>query len=150
MKNGFLIIGILLAGVVNAAGWHSYYPEPIPPGAGFHPTPYHLHSFYYYRPAPVQYPLFYYLSELRRNHNTVGKSGQIIEFKDVNDILNEKTEQAIRNNKLEKNNLAVEDIPIIDSNKRLDWHASELSDLTAASLIFLARQKRNLNNLLEQ
>ena len=74
----------------------------------------------------------------------------MIEFKDVNDILNEKTEQAIRNNKLEKNNLAVEEIPVIDSNKLLNWHASELSELTASSLIFLARQKRNLKNFLEQ
>lgn len=164
MKPGILIV--LLIGIANAEanGFHPYYPEKIVNQAQYNSRTenfvvddtipvyqqvQHQNGYYYpeqhleYSPYnPPQYPLFYYLPEIR---GVSLQTADVPEFQDINDILDKKSEQAIRKNNLNHETLSSEQYELVNES---NLSGMELSNLTASRLIVSARKKQFLEKLL--
>ena len=111
-------------------------------GYFFHQQPYGNYSF-----RPVQYPLFYYLPEIKEARLRLSDTSSVKEFHDINDILNQKTEQAIRRNESNQEILAATSATM---NNEVNLSSSDLSEITASSLISSARKQQLLETLIPE
>lgn len=166
MKFGILITLMFGIAIAEANGFYPYYPNTFVNQAQFNTRTENLsvvdtlpvyqqvqqqNDYYYpdqvsgyYPDQPPLYPLFYYLPEIR---DVSLQTTDIPEFQDINDILDKKSEQAIR-----QNNLNYEDETLSSMQDELDNESNlsgmELSKLTASRLIVSARKKQFLEKLI--
>jgi len=111
-------------------------------GYFYRQQPYGNYSF-----RPVQYPLFYYLPEIKEARLRLSGTPSVKEFHDINDILNQKTEQAIRRNESNQEILVATPATL---NNEMNLSGSDLSEITAASLIVSARKQQFLETLIPE
>ncbi len=175
MKIGLLLLFVLGSAIAQANGLYPYSPGTFTKQTQFNsltdnPVVFNRYPTYqqtqyqtqYYYPGqsmgsypyrPAQYPLFYYLPEIR---NAGLQAIKLPEFQDINNILDKKSEQAmLRNNQLlghqkpghqKPGNLNHEILSGVQEERGNESSLSgmELSKLTASSLILSARKKQIL------
>ena len=164
MKSGILITLMFGIAIAEANGFYPFSPEifvnqaqlnsrtenlsavdsiamyqPVQPKNGYF-YPEQLSGYNPYNPP--QYPLFYYLPEIR---DVSLQANDVPEFQDINDILDKKSEQAIRQNNLNHEALLPVKYELVsDSN----LSGMELSELTPSGLIVSARKKQFMEKLI--